>query len=145
MHVTIIGAGLGGLTLARVLHVNGIPSVVYETEESPTSRAQGGMLDIHDYNGQLAVEAAGLMDSFRGLVLEGRQALRVLDTDGTVLLDKPDDGTGGRPEVQRADLRQMLIDSLPAGTVRWGRKVIGVQGNEVTFADGSTVRADLLV
>jgi 2-polyprenyl-6-methoxyphenol hydroxylase-like FAD-dependent oxidoreductase len=145
MHVTIIGAGLGGLTLARVLYVNGIPSTVYEAEESPTSRAQGGMLDIHDYNGQLAVEAAGLMEEFHGLVLEGRQALRVLGTDGTVLFDKADDGTGGRPEVQRADLRQMLLDSLPAGTVRWGHKVTGVQGDEVTFADGSTVQADLLV
>ncbi|HUQ59224.1 NAD(P)/FAD-dependent oxidoreductase [Lentzea sp.] len=145
MHVTIIGAGLGGLTLARVLHVHGIPSTVYEAEESPTSRAQGGMLDIHDYNGQLAVEAAGLMDEFRALVLEGREALRVLDNDGTVLLDKADDGTGGRPEIQRADLRQILLDSLPAGTVRWGRKVTSVDGRRVTFADGGTVEAELLV
>ncbi|KJK42931.1 FAD-dependent oxidoreductase [Lentzea aerocolonigenes] len=146
MHkVTIIGAGLGGLTLARVLHVHGIPSVVYEAEESPNARSQGGMLDIHDYNGQLALEAAGLMDEFHAQVLEGRQALRVLDTDGTVLLDKPDDGTGGRPEIQRADLRQILLDSLPAGTVRWGHKVTAVEGRTVTFANGSSVEAELLV
>ncbi|HEX8867080.1 MAG TPA: FAD-dependent monooxygenase, partial [Lentzea sp.] len=146
MHpVTIIGAGLGGLTLARVLHVHGIPSVVYEAEESPNARSQGGMLDIHDYNGQIAVEAAGLMDEFRAHVLEGRQALRVLDTDGTVLLDKPDDGTGGRPEIQRAELRQILLDSLPPGTVRWGHKVTGVEGRTVTFANGSSVEAELLV
>ncbi|AYC40546.1 FAD-dependent oxidoreductase [Streptomyces griseorubiginosus] len=148
--VTIIGAGLGGLMLARVLHVNGIASTVYEAETSPTSRAQGGMLDIHDYNGRLALEAAGLLDEFRGLVLEGREAARLVAPDGTVLFDQPDDGTGGRPEVQRGELRQLLLDSLPAGTVRWGHKVSGTRAlgggrHEVSFADGSAVVTDLLV
>ncbi|WP_223772632.1 NAD(P)/FAD-dependent oxidoreductase [Streptomyces sp. 135] len=148
--VTIIGAGLGGLTLARVLHLHDIPVTVYEAEASPVARSQGGMLDIHDYNGQLAIEAADLMDEFRGLILEGRQAMRVLDPDGTVLFDKADDGTGGRPEVQRGELRRLLLDSVPAGTVRWGHKVSGARTlgegrHEVTFADGRTAVTGLLV
>jgi 2-polyprenyl-6-methoxyphenol hydroxylase-like FAD-dependent oxidoreductase len=113
-------------------------------------RNQGGMLDIHDHNGQLALEAAGLIEEFRGLVLDGREATRVLAPDGTVLLDEPDDGTGGRPEVQRGELRQLLLDSLPPGTVRSGHKVSSVRAvgdgrHEVTFADGTTIATSVLV
>jgi 2-polyprenyl-6-methoxyphenol hydroxylase-like FAD-dependent oxidoreductase len=148
--VTIVGAGLGGLVLARVLHVHGIPVTVYEAEPAPAARRQGGMLDIHPWNGQPAIEAAGLTEGFRKLILPGRESYRVLDREGTVLLDRPDDGTGERPEVQRGELRQLLLDSLPDGIVRWGHKVTDVRAldegrHEVSFADGTTVVRGLLV
>jgi 2-polyprenyl-6-methoxyphenol hydroxylase-like FAD-dependent oxidoreductase len=148
--ITIIGAGLGGLTLARVLHVHGIAATVYEADESADARTQGGMLDIHDNNGQLALKAAGLFDEFRRLIHAGAEATRVLDPHGAVLYDEPDDGGGHRPEVRRGELRRLLLDSLPSGTLQWGRKVAAVHSlrdgrHELTFADGSTAITNLLV
>ena len=74
----------------------------------------------------------------------------MLDPQGTVLLDQPDEGSPGRPEVLRGDLRRILLDSLPDDAVQWGRKVTGVRPlgdgrHELTFADGSVVTTGLLV
>jgi 2-polyprenyl-6-methoxyphenol hydroxylase-like FAD-dependent oxidoreductase len=148
--VTIVGAGLGGLMLARVLHVHGIPATIYETDPSEDARTQGGQLDIHPDDGQRALAAAGLTEQFHAIIRPGGEASRALDPQGAVLLDEPDEGTGHRPEVLRGDLRRILLDALPPGTVRWGSKVTGIRslgdgGHELTFADGSSVTRSLLV
>lgn len=148
--IAIIGAGLGGLVLARVLHLHGIASTVYEAEASPSARAQGGMLDIHEHDGQAALKAAGLYDEFRAIVQPGAEASRVLDRDGALLFANADTGQGSRPEVLRSALRSILLDALPADTVRWGHKVaavatLGGGRHALTFADGTVATVELLV
>ena len=147
--VTIIGGGIGGLTLARVLYVNGIPSKVYEADPSSDARTQGGQLDIHEYNGQVALEKANLMDEFHSIIHKGADAARIVDQNGKLLLDVPTDEDNGRPEVLRGDLRQILLDSLPDETIEWNKKVDHVEEIQngqyrVVFRDDSEVTTCLL-
>jgi 2-polyprenyl-6-methoxyphenol hydroxylase-like FAD-dependent oxidoreductase len=146
--ITIVGAGLGGLTLARVLHVHGIDVRVFEADASPAVRHQGGMLDMHEESGQAALRTAGLFDRFRELVLDQGDALRILDKTGTVRLEEP--GNGARPEVERGALRDLLLSSLPEDTVCWNRRVaevkaLGLGGYEIIFANGDVSATDVLI
>ena len=148
--ITIIGGGIGGLTLARVLYVNGIPSKIYEADASPNARTQGGQLDIHEYNGQVALEKANLMDEFHSIIHEGADAAKIVDTNGELLLEVPADEENGRPEVLRGDLRQILIHSLPEETIEWNKKVDHIEEIQhgeykVVFRDESFVNTTKLI
>jgi 2-polyprenyl-6-methoxyphenol hydroxylase-like FAD-dependent oxidoreductase len=148
--VSIIGAGLGGLTLARVLHLNGVPVIVYEGDASPQLRTQGGQLDLHEQDGQLALKIAALTTEYHKIINWGGGAQRVLDQHGTVLVELPDDGSMTRPEALRGDIRRILLESLPDTTVQWGKKLqsvtpLGQGRHELVFHDGSTAASDLLV
>ena len=145
MTIAIVGAGPGGLALARVLHVKGIDAVVYERESSRDARGQGGMLDIH--SGQRALREAGLIEQFYAIARGEGQDMRLLQPDGTLLLqeDTPEDAPLDRPEVDRADLRDLLLDSLPEDVVRWGHAFAAAGNGLLHFADGSSATYDLLV
>jgi len=148
--ITIVGAGLGGLTLARVLHLHGIPVTVYDGDASPDTRTQGGQLDLHEHNGQHALHVAGLDAEYRSVLHVGGAAQRVSDRQATVLGEVPDDGSMARPEALRGDIRRILLQSLPPGTVRWGKKLesataLGDGHHHLSFADGTTATSEVLV
>jgi 2-polyprenyl-6-methoxyphenol hydroxylase-like FAD-dependent oxidoreductase len=147
----IVGAGPAGLVLARILHRHGVAATVYELDAGPAARRQGGLLDLHVESGQRALDDAGLLEQFRARTQPQGENLRVLDKAGTVLIDRaPEGGEGGRPEIDRTVLRDLLLASLPDGTVRWGRKLTAVERSgdgsfTLAFADGSRATADLVV
>ena len=78
--------------------------------------------------------------------------MRILDHLGAVLREEHDQGQLERPEVDRGQLRDLLIDSLPDGTLHWNHKatalrdVDGAVGRRaVEFVHGETITTDLLI
>lgn len=151
-----MGGGPAGLSCARVLHRLGHPCTVFERDAAPDARPPGGTLDLHEGLGQLALDKAGVLARFRALARPEGQAMRILDTDGSVLRDwQPGPGDGANPEIDRGQLRDLLLGPLD---VRWGRAVTKVvpesgdgdeggagEGVRVHFAGGSQEVFDLVV
>ena len=124
-NIAIVGGGPGGLTLARLLQQSGAKVLVYERDQSRSARVQGSALDLHEGSGLAALEAAGLMEAFWANHRPDLDRLRLTDASGTVLHDhaRRMSGAGKRPEIERGPLRDLLLDSLEPGTVRWDCKL----------------------
>src|SRR4051812_19857395 len=82
--IGIVGAGPGGLTCARILQRHGIAVTVYDRDPGPDARNQGGTLDLHADDGQLALREAGLLDEFFLLARAEGQEMRELDVTGAI-------------------------------------------------------------
>jgi 2-polyprenyl-6-methoxyphenol hydroxylase-like FAD-dependent oxidoreductase len=149
--ISIVGAGPGGLTCARILQRHGIPVTVYDRDPGPHARNQGGTLDLHADNGQIALREAGLLDDFFRLARPEGQEMRQMRPDGsTVFHHVPEEGELFKPEIDRGLLRDLLLDSLAPGTVQWGRGLASADGppagpRRLHFADGTTAETDLLI
>ncbi|KXS96658.1 hypothetical protein AC579_6329 [Pseudocercospora musae] len=141
--IAILGAGPGGLTLARLLELKGFDYVVFERDSHRSHRPQGGSLDIHVGSGQLAVKEAGLWDDFLEFARYDAPTT-ITDKDGTVVFrmdPEPGEGVFDRPEIDRAALRNLLLDSVPTSKIQWGRKVSQLSRNKdgtmsVEFQEG---------
>jgi 2-polyprenyl-6-methoxyphenol hydroxylase-like FAD-dependent oxidoreductase len=147
--IAIIGAGPGGLTLARILHLRGIKATVFEREAYPAVRPQGGSLDMHADSGQYAIECAELTSEFKQIVRYEDQETRIYDKYGQLLfLDGGSDSN--RPEVDRGQLREMLLKSVPSDRILWNHKLSTVEpatagGFQLRFENGSSEQFDLTI
>lgn len=150
--IAIVGAGPGGLTAAVILHRAGHAVRVYESDLSDAHRGQGGTLDLHHDKGQIALQRAGLLASFRAIARHDDQIQKSIDPlSGYEVTGPggPDEGLD-RPEIDRGDLRTLLLAALPAHTVRWGKRLATIaQGDNhahaLLFADGTRAEADVVI
>jgi len=120
--IAIIGAGPVGLTMARLLQQKGIDITVYERDKDPQARIWGGTLDLHKGSGQEAMKKAGLLESYYAMAIP--MGIIVADEQGKVLFTKQStpENQYDNPEINRNDLRKLLLDSLTNDTVIWDRK-----------------------
>lgn len=149
--VTIVGAGPGGLVLARILQLKGVEVKVYERETSIDVRSQGGSLDLHTESGQYALQMAELFDKFRAVCRPEGEDLRITDKTGTLYYEEVDAGHNySRPEIDRRDLRQLLLDSLKPNTIAQGHVLRDIEslGNgqhKLVFDNGVTETTNFLI
>lgn len=149
--VTIIGAGPGGLTLARLLQMRGVAVRLFENDASFSARDQGGTFDLHDDGGQKALIEAQLFEEFKKFARPEGQSMKIMDMHGKIHYEdvgRPDDMS--RPEIDRQTLRKILLNSLEPNTVVWNKHVTNIESlgngqNKIVFKDGTSETSDFLV
>lgn len=147
--VAIIGGGPAGCTLARLLLNAQIPATIFEYEASPNVRTQGGTLDLHTTTGLQALKVAGLYDEFVKYARYEGEALAVVDKNLNKYISvdgNSKETSRGSPEIDRLQLRQILLDSLPPDTIRWGCKLRSIDSElSLHFDHGIEKGYDLIV
>jgi 2-polyprenyl-6-methoxyphenol hydroxylase-like FAD-dependent oxidoreductase len=143
--VAIIGAGPVGLTLARLLQQHGVAVAVYERDANAQARIWGGTLDLEEATGQHALHQAGLLAHyFAAAKTMGRV---IADERGTVLLTK--EPNAANPEINRNELRKLLLASLTPGTVVWDHQLTGLEAHQgqwvLRFAQQAAAAADVVI
>lgn len=110
----------------------GISCKVFERDVDRHAKNRGGSLDLHPDSGQLALKEAGLLEEFKKLARPEGETLRIYSPDGTVLMDESRGEPGrpgefaNRPEIDRTQLRNLLLDSLAPDTVHWNSRLLKI-------------------
>ncbi|KAF5579607.1 tetracycline resistance [Fusarium pseudocircinatum] len=142
--IAIIGAGPSGLTLARLLEINNIEFIIYERDQSPEPSFinQGGTLDIRASSGQLALKEARLFDKFKSIARWDASRVFMQNPSGTVKAVFGEDRDA--PEIDRLQLRKLLLDSIPTNKIRWAHGVRSIEKrdkapeNIIHFSNGTS-------
>lgn len=143
--VAIIGAGPVGLTMARLLQQHNVDVSVYERDRDPHARIWGGTLDLHEHTGQVALKQAGLLDAY--FAIAKPMGRKVVDAQQHCLFTI--DAQANPPEINRNQLRTLLLNSLQPGTVLWDHKFMELAPQHdswhIHFDNQPTVTADVVI
>lgn len=155
--IAVIGGGPGGLTLAKLLQLQGADVKVYERDLDKNARVQGAPLDLHDESGLAAIIKAGLLDEFKNNFLPKADRKKIMNEQAEVFFSdhetKLEEQQFGnpwfRPEIDRGALRKILLESLQPQTVVWNSHFISMdkqaEGWLLHFRNGTAVFADLVI
>jgi 2-polyprenyl-6-methoxyphenol hydroxylase-like FAD-dependent oxidoreductase len=116
--IAIIGGGPSGLSLAALLEAYGVKDyVVYERSDRET-KPRGACLDLHPGSGQKVFKEIGAFDELRKVGRWGEETIHYICN---TKLDRLFEFGEGRdaPEVDRYDIRRILLGVIPDEKVRW--------------------------
>jgi FAD-dependent urate hydroxylase len=148
LRILVVGAGVGGISIARALLRDGHDVTVFERR--PDVRAAGGAVTIWS-NGATVLEQLGVDMAGAGQLLS---TLRVVTPTGrpvsTVDLAAIADGLGAPVRmVPRRVLLDRLLAGFPADRIWCNARAVGVvdtqSGIRLEFDDGSWTEGDLLI
>jgi 2-polyprenyl-6-methoxyphenol hydroxylase-like FAD-dependent oxidoreductase len=154
--IAIVGGGPGGLTLARLLQLRGATVQVYERDINKDARVQGTTLDLHHDSGLKALGEAQLSGEFKKNYRPGADRMIIVNEKAEIFFSdhegKPDADFGNehfRPEIDRAPLRKMLLQSLRPDTVLWDRQFVSMEtqndGWQLHFKNATSAYADIVI
>ncbi len=154
MRVAIVGAGIGGLTLALALRQRGLEATIYEQASRLTEIGAAVALSA---NATRELRRLGVLDAVMAASTEPselifrhwRDGARVVAHDVHVGLAYQSRFGAPYCGVHRADLQRALGAAWGGAGLHFGRRLASVteraDGIALTFEDGDTVAADLVV